>query len=65
MSRDNFGQFKKGHKFGFTTDRAEPLTDIVNLRLSKSQKTKLKAIPNWQERLRECIDILINDVDGE
>lgn len=58
-------KFQKGHKLGFTTDRTEPLTDIVNLRVSKSQKTKLKTIPNWQERLRECIDILINDVDGE
>ena len=65
MARDNWGQFKKGNKLGFTTNRTEPLTDIVNLRVSKSQKDKLKTIPNWQERLRECIDVLIYDVDGK
>lgn len=65
MSRNNYGHFQKGHKLGFTTDRSEPLVAIVNLRVSESQKTKLKTIPNWQERLRECIDILIHDVDGE
>ncbi|MEO1373933.1 MAG: hypothetical protein AAFW70_06365 [Cyanobacteria bacterium J06635_10] len=58
-------KFQKGHKLGFTTDRTEPLTDIVNLRVSKSQKAKLKTIPDWQERLRECIDTLINDFDCE
>lgn len=58
-------KFQKGHKLGFTTSRTEPLTDIVNLRVSKSQKEKIKTIPNWQERLRKYIDILINNVDGE
>ncbi len=65
MSRNNFGHFKKGHKLGFTTDRSEPLIAIVNLRVSQSQKNKLKNVPNWQERLREYIDVLNNDVDGE
>lgn len=64
MPRNNYGHFQKGHKLGFTTDRPEPLTSIVNLRVSESQKDKLKTIPNWQERLRECIDILIKDADG-
>lgn len=58
-------KFQKGHKLGFTTDRVEPLTDIINLRVAKSQKDKLKAIPDWQERLRECIHILVNNVDGK
>ncbi|MGD1914271.1 MAG: hypothetical protein ACFB2X_26585 [Rivularia sp. (in: cyanobacteria)] len=65
MSRDNWGKFEKGNKVGFTTNRSEPLTALINLRVSESQKTKLKTIPNWQERLRECIDILTHDVDGE
>lgn len=58
-------KFQKGHKLGFTTNRTEPLTDIVNLRVSQSQKEKIKIIPNWQERLRKYIDILINNLDGE
>ena len=58
-------KFQKGHKLGFTTDRPEPLTSIVNLRVSESQKNKLKLIDNWQERLRECIDTLIHNVDGK
>ncbi|BAY87351.1 hypothetical protein NIES267_68730 [Calothrix parasitica NIES-267] len=58
-------KFQKGHKLGFTTDRPEPLTSIVNLRVSESQKNKLKLMDNWQERLRECIDILIHHVDGK
>ena len=65
MSRNNWGQFKKGNKVGFTTDRNEPLTALINLRVSEPQKAKLKAIPNWQERLRECINLLIHDIDGE
>ncbi|MEH1859967.1 MAG: hypothetical protein V7L21_18645 [Nostoc sp.] len=28
------------------------------------QKEKLKAVPNWQERLREFVDELIKDVDN-
>lgn len=58
-------KFQKGHKLGFTTDRPEPLTSILNLRVSESQKNKLKLMDNWQERLRECIDILIHDIDGK
>ncbi len=65
MSRDNWGKFKKGNKIGFTTNRSESLTALINLRVSESQKAKLKTIPNWPERLRECIDILIHDVDGK
>lgn len=61
----NSGHFKKGHKKGFTTDRDEPLTGIVNLRVSQSQKEKLKNVPDWQERLRECIDTLIIKFDSE
>ncbi len=65
MTRNNFGRFKKGHKLGFTTDRSEPLTCIVNLRVTQFQKNKLKNVPNWQERLRKYIDDLNNTVDGE
>lgn len=28
------------------------------------QKDKLKAVPNWQERLREFVDELIKDLDN-
>lgn len=52
-------KFQKGHKLGFTTNRAEPLTSLVNLRVSEAQKEKIKTIPNWQEKLRKSIDHII------
>ncbi|AUB36112.1 hypothetical protein COO91_02013 [Nostoc flagelliforme CCNUN1] len=50
--------FQKSHKFGFTSD--EPMDkDPVCFKVKLGVKAKLKAVPNWQERLRECVDRLI------
>jgi hypothetical protein len=55
--------FQKNHKLGFTSD--EPLDkDPVCFKVKPGVKDKLKAVPNWQERLRECVDQLIAGQTG-
>ncbi|ABW30810.1 hypothetical protein [Acaryochloris marina] len=39
----------------FTTDRPEPLLAKLQLRITKSMKAEVEAIPNWQEFVREAI----------
>ena len=63
--RNKSGYFKKGNKEGFVTNRPKALKSLVGIRLTPEDKEALKNIPNWQERLREYIQTLINDVDGE
>ncbi len=62
--RDKSGHFKKGNTEGFVTDRPKALKSLVGIRLTPEDKEALKNVPNWQERLREYIQILINE-DGE
>ncbi len=42
-------------KYGFTTDRPEPLRESVHVRVSASMKKQLKEKENWQEFVREAI----------
>ena len=42
-------------KYGFKTDRSEPLRENLQLRISASMKEKLKSRENWQEFVREAI----------
>jgi hypothetical protein len=50
--------FQKKHKLGFTSD--DPLDKApLCIRLKPGVKDKLKAIPDWQERLRLLIDEMI------
>lgn len=39
----------------FTTDRPEPLTARLQLRVTERMKQQVTAIPNWQELIRDCI----------
>ena len=43
----------------FKTDRSEPCTAQVAIRLAPSQKAKLKQIDGWQEQARKFFDQLI------
>ena len=47
-------------KFQFLTDRDEPCTAILNLRVPPSMLAKLKALPNWTEQAREKLKELID-----
>ena len=52
--------FQKNNKLGFASD--EPLDrEPICFKGRVGQKQKLAAIPNWQERLREFVDILIEE----
>jgi hypothetical protein len=55
--------FKKNHKQGFTSD--DPLDrSPICFKVKPGVRDKLKAIPDWQERLRALVDRLIQDVGG-
>ncbi len=46
-------------KYQFSTDREEPCTAKMTLRLPPSQYAKLKKIDNWQEKVRGAIASLV------
>ncbi|WP_219884779.1 hypothetical protein [Merismopedia glauca] len=46
-------------KYQFSTDREEPCTAKMTLRLPPSQYARLREIDNWQERVREAIAHLL------
>ena len=43
----------------FKTDREESCTAHLSLRITPSQKAKLKNIDGWQEEARQFLDLLI------
>ena len=52
--------FKKGNKYGFTSSLLHKLDkEPICFKGYEGQKDKLKAIPNWQEKLRKYVDCLI------
>lgn len=42
-------------EFQYTTDREEPLTAVLSLRIAPSMLQELKSRENWQELVREAI----------
>lgn len=48
----------------FTTSRDEPLTANLNIRVSPSMRDKVKAIPNYPEKLREVIQQWLENLDS-
>ncbi|GAX45114.1 hypothetical protein NIES4075_61350 [Tolypothrix sp. NIES-4075] len=56
--------FQKNNKLGALPFNDEPFdASPVCFKVKKGVKDKLKAVPNWQERLREFVDNLIEGVD--
>ncbi|MBE9197986.1 MULTISPECIES: hypothetical protein [unclassified Nodularia (in: cyanobacteria)] len=56
--------FQKHNKLGFTSK--QPFDkDPVCFKVLPGVKAKLKAVPNWQERLREFTDKLIEEIKVE
>lgn len=50
-------RLEKNNKFGFTTNREQPLDDVpLTIRLKKGVRQTLKQIPGWQEEIRQLID---------
>jgi len=55
--------FQKDHKLGFVSN--DPLDkNPICFKVKPGVRDKLKAIPDWQERLRVMVDELIEEVDG-
>jgi hypothetical protein len=55
-------RFQKNNKFGFTSD--DPLDKSpICFKVKPGVREKLKAVPDWQKRLREYVDQLI-EVEG-
>lgn len=47
-------------KYGFKTDRIEPLREKLQLRVSASMKQQLTSRENWQEFVRQAIAEKLN-----
>lgn len=63
--RNPKGHFIKGNSEGFTTDRKQPLSAQVAIRITPQVKEKLKNIPSWQSQVREFIEAIVNEDDGD
>jgi hypothetical protein len=53
--------FQKNHKLGARKRLDRPLDKETIGKGHERQKEKLKAVPDWQEHLREFVDKLISD----
>ncbi|RUT02839.1 hypothetical protein DSM106972_057590 [Dulcicalothrix desertica PCC 7102] len=58
-------RFQKDNKYGFTTEKEQPLTASVSLRVDKELATKLKSIPGWQDKARNALNELIQSWNAE
>ena len=57
--------FRKGNTHGATPLNGEPLDRVpVCFNVKEGVREKLKAVPDWKERLREYIDALIEQSEG-
>jgi hypothetical protein len=55
--------FRKGHQLGAKKKLQRPLDkQAIAFKGYEGQKEKLKAVPDWQERLREFVDQLISNL---
>ncbi|NMF67029.1 hypothetical protein DP113_05900 [Brasilonema octagenarum UFV-E1] len=55
--------FAKNNKHAYQPQENEALDPTsVCFKVRKGARAKLKAVPNWQERLREFVDQLICDL---
>ena len=54
--------FEKNHKLGAKKILKRPLDkEVIGFKGYEGQKRKLKAVPDWQERLRVFVDELITE----
>lgn len=52
-------------KTRYTTNRNEPLTSNLSMKVSASMKTRLKQQENWQELVREAIAKALEEKERE
>jgi hypothetical protein len=51
-------------KHQFSTDRQEPLTTQISIRVTASMAKKLKAQKNWQNLVREAISEKLQEIES-
>ena len=56
MPKGNPNAGLNGIETRFASDRNDPLVARLQVRVSESLKTELKAIPDWQEFVRETLE---------
>ena len=47
--------------YQYTTDKDEPCTAQMNVRVAPSRLEKLKAVKDWQEKVREKIEEILGE----
>jgi len=56
-------RFQKNNEYGFTSKRERKLDKRpISFKGYEGQLDQLKAVPDWQERLRVFVDQLISDI---
>lgn len=56
-------RFQKNHKLGFTSlDPLDPTA--LSIKVKPGVREKLRQIPDWQDKLRESINLLISEHEG-
>lgn len=50
-------------KWAYTTDRAEPCSERIQVRLPLSLKRRVQSLPDWQERVRQLLDKHVPELD--
>ena len=53
--------FKKGNKFRYKPQGERTLDAHIGLKLTKEDKLALQSIPNWSEKLRDAIKLMIQN----
>ena len=50
-------------KYGFTTDREEPLTEQINIRFTKTVMARLRTLENIPEFIRQAVVKALDELD--
>ena len=56
--------FRKKHQLGFTSENPLDRTPVC-IKVRVGARQQLLAIPNWQDKLREFIESLINSPENK
>jgi hypothetical protein len=50
-------------KFAFTTDRVEPCSERIQIRMPRSLKLRIHALPDWPEQVRTILENNVPELD--
>ncbi|MEM9925733.1 MAG: hypothetical protein AAF915_18620 [Cyanobacteria bacterium P01_D01_bin.50] len=59
--RNSKGHFVKGNSEGYTSSRKESIKGRLTIMINEDDLATLKNIPDWRERVREYLKLLIKD----